>query len=87
MKHLPDDERWLDQALDAPLLAPPADFTERVMAALPAPATPLSPAAQARRRAARALKALALAAGAAAGLAQALSFAWGLWAATTMGLG
>ena len=88
MKHLPeDDDRWLDQALDAPLLAPPADFTDRVMAALPSPAVPASRAALARRRAARWLKALALAAGGTAGLAQALSFAWGLWTATTVGTG
>ncbi|WP_066337428.1 hypothetical protein [Azohydromonas lata] len=88
MNHLPeDDEHWLDEALDAPLLPPPADFTERVMAALPPPAVPPSPVAQARQRAARWLKALALAAGGTAGLAQALSFAWGLWTATTLGAG
>ena len=85
----PDDDRWLDQALDAPLLQPPDGFTERVMAALPAPPalTPLTPAAAARRRAARWRQGLALAAGGAAGLAQAFTFAWGLWSATAVGLG
>lgn len=88
----PDDDRRLDQALDAPLLQPPDGFTERVMAALPAPfappaGLPLTPAAAARRRAARWLKALALAASGAAGLAQVFAFAWGLWSATAVGLG
>jgi hypothetical protein len=89
MNTLPDDDRWLDQALDAPLLEVPDGFTDRVMAALPEPFAPPAPtpAAVARRRAARWLKALALAAGSAAGLAQALSFAWGLWTATAVGLG
>lgn len=94
MKHpLSPDDRWLDQALGAPLLEPPHAFAERVLAALPAQHGAVAPtrdarrAAAVRRRLARGLKALALAVGSAVGLAQALSFAWGLWAATTAGLG
>lgn len=95
MKHPPshDDDRWLDQALGSPLLEPPDDFADRLLAALPAQHGAVAPAldtgggAAVRRRLARGLKALALAAGSAVGLAQALSFAWGLWAATTAGLG
>ena len=94
MKHPShDDDRRLDQALGSPLLEPPDDFTERVLAALPSqygaavPAGAAGRGAAVRRRLARGLKALALAVGSAVGLAQALSFAWGLWVATTAGLG
>ncbi|WP_298231585.1 hypothetical protein [uncultured Azohydromonas sp.] len=90
MKHppAPDDDRRLDQALGSPLLEPPDDFTERVLAARPSQYSAAVPAGAAVRwRLAHGLKALALAAGSALGLAQALSFAWSLWAATTAGLG
>ena len=94
MKHRPeDDDRWLDQALGSPLLEPPDDFTERVLATLPAQHGAAAPGPRAgrhagvRQRLAHGLKALALAAGSAVGLAQALSFAWSLWMATTAGLG
>lgn len=87
--HPEHDDRWLDQALGTPLLEPPEGFAEHLMAALPDAFTAVvpTPAAAARQRAARWLKALVLAAGGIAGLAQALSFAWGLWTATTVGLG
>jgi hypothetical protein len=94
MNHHPeDDDRWLDQALGSPLLQPPDGFADRVLAALPTqhgaalPAPGIGRHAGARQRLARGLKALALAVGSAAGLAQALSFAWGLWSATTLGGG
>jgi hypothetical protein len=94
MKHpIHDDDHRLDQALGHPLLEPSDDFTERLMAALPAQygaaAPPVGSGRHAvlRRRLAHGLKALALAAGSAVGLAQALSFAWSLWSATTAGLG
>ncbi|NML15115.1 hypothetical protein [Azohydromonas caseinilytica] len=89
MKTPSDDDRLLDQALITPLLDVPGDFADRVLAALPRQFedAPPSPAARLRQRLARWLKTAALAAGSAAGLAQVLSFAWGLWTATAAGVG
>lgn len=73
----PDDrlDRWLLDA--APPL--PADFTARVLAALPERPPALLPTRWPR------LRALALAAGGLFGLAQVLAFLLGVWSATQAG--
>lgn len=82
----------LDPALEAllreGLTAPPADFTARVLAALPAPQAegppPVAPAGR-RRPAARGLAWLTAAGAGLFGLVQLLSFAFAVWSATTAG--
>lgn len=85
MNPLDDNGHWLDEALSAPLLAVPDDFTARVMAALP-PRAP-APAPRGRGRQLRqVLQALVWALCGALGAAEVLLFALGLWTVSTAAL-
>lgn len=67
----------IDEVLSSELLAPPADFTQRVMTEVASRPLPKRAARPSRVR--EALEWLALAGAVMAGLAQLLPFLFGLW--------